>query len=161
MTGPAGEEPVVVAPGGGRAVDRMNGEHTTITVGRADTRGAYALRENSAPAGFLSVPLHIHRDAEEAFYVLSGVLTVQAGDRRLEAPAGSFALIPRGLVHSLANTGPQPVRWLTLISPADRSEWIEAEHDLLRASDGPPDPAALAAIHRRFGLEIVGPPPWS
>lgn len=36
---------------------------------------------------------------------------------------------------------------------------IEAEHDLLTATRGELDPAALAAIHRRFGLEIVGPPP--
>jgi hypothetical protein len=63
-------------------------------------------------------------------------------------------------VHSLANAAPEPVRWLTLISPAEQSEWIEAEHELLRAGGGYPHPEALAAIHRRFGLEIVGPPPW-
>jgi mannose-6-phosphate isomerase-like protein (cupin superfamily) len=149
-----------VAAGEGRPVDRLHGERTTIVAGRSDTRDAYAVRENTAPPGFASVPLHIHRDAEEAFYVLSGILAVQAGDRRVDAAAGSFALIPRGLVHSLANPGTDPVRWLTLISPAEQSEWIEAEHALLHSSSGDPAPEALAAIHRRFGLEIVGPPPW-
>jgi quercetin dioxygenase-like cupin family protein len=160
MTGPGEADLVLVPAGGGRPIDRLHGEATSIVAGRAATRGAYAVRENTAPPGFASVPLHVHRDAEEAFYVLSGVLALQAGDRRVDAAAGSFALIPRGLVHSLANPTAQPVRWLTLISPADRSEWIEAEHELLRAGGGRPDPEALAAVHRRFGLEIVGPPPW-
>jgi mannose-6-phosphate isomerase-like protein (cupin superfamily) len=80
--------------------------------------------------------LQIHRDAEEAFHVLSGVLAVHAGGRRVDAAAGSFALIPRGLAHTLANPGTDPVHWLTLISPAERSEWIEAEYALLHSSDG-------------------------
>jgi mannose-6-phosphate isomerase-like protein (cupin superfamily) len=160
VTDPPDADLLLVASGEGRAVDRLHGELTTIVAGRAATRGAYAVRENTAPAGFASVPLHIHRDAEEAFYVLSGVLSLHAGGRRVDAAAGSFALVPRGLVHSLANPSPHPVRWLTLISPAEQSEWIEAEHALLRASGGDPDPEALAAVHRRFGLEIVGPPPW-
>jgi mannose-6-phosphate isomerase-like protein (cupin superfamily) len=150
---------VVVAPDEGREVVRLNGERTIIKAGREATRGAYAVRENGAPPGYASVPLHIHRNAEEAFYVLSGRLAVQAGDVRVDVEAGSFALVPRGMVHALANPGAEPVRWLTLISPADRSEWVEAEHELLLASDGEPDPDALAAIHRRYGLEIVGPPP--
>jgi quercetin dioxygenase-like cupin family protein len=160
MTDPREAALLLVPAGGGRVVDRLHGEHTAIVAGRAATRGAYAVRENSAPPGYASVPLHVHRDAEEAFYVLSGVLSLQAGDRRVEAAAGSFALIPRGLVHSLANPASRPVRWLTLISPAERSEWIEAEHELLRASGGHPSAEALAAVHREFGLEIVGPPPW-
>jgi mannose-6-phosphate isomerase-like protein (cupin superfamily) len=150
---------IVVAPDEGREVVRVNGERTVVKAGRDATRGAYAVRENGAPAGFVSVPLHIHRSAEEAFYVLSGRLAVQAGDDRVDVEAGSFVLISRGMVHAIANPGAEPVRWLTLISPADQSEWVEAEHELLLASDGEPDPAALAAIHRRYGLEIIGPPP--
>lgn len=157
MTGDG--ELIVMAPGEGRDVLRVNGERTMIKVGRAGTRGAYAVRENGAPPRFTSVPLHLHRDAEEAFYVLSGALAVQAGGRRIMAAAGSFVLIPRGMVHAIANPAEEPVRWLTLISPAERSEWIEAEEELLRASGGEPDAAALAAVHERFGLEIVGPPP--
>jgi mannose-6-phosphate isomerase-like protein (cupin superfamily) len=109
-------ELIVVAPGEGRDVQRVNGERTTIKVGRAGTRGAYAVRENSGRPRSADVPLHVHRDAEEAFYVLSGRLAVLAGDRRITAEAGSFVLIPRGLVHAIANPSNQPVRWFTLIS---------------------------------------------
>ncbi len=157
MTGDVGA--IVVGPGEGRLLTRINGEQTVVKIGQAGTRGAYAVRENASPPGSTTVPLHIHRDAEEAFYVLDGELAVLAGGHRSDAAAGSFVLIPRGVAHAIANLGRRQVRWLTLISPAAQSEWIEAEHELLTATRGEPDPAALAAIHRRFGLEIVGPPP--
>jgi uncharacterized cupin superfamily protein len=156
-TGDAG--PVVVPPGGGVPLMRLHGEETVVVAGEAQTRGAYAVRCNAAPPGFAAVPLHIHRGAEEAFWVLEGELVVHVDGRRTAAPAGSFVLVPRGVVHALGNAGPERVRWLTLISPAAVSRWIEAEHDLIVESGGRPDPERLAAIHRRFGLEIVGPPP--
>ena len=68
----------VVPPGGGIPVVRLNGEETVLTVGEAETRGAYAARLNTAPPGFAAVPLHVHRDAEEGFLVLEGELAVHA-----------------------------------------------------------------------------------
>jgi quercetin dioxygenase-like cupin family protein len=150
----------LVPPGGGRRVVRRNGEDTVLAVGEAETRGAYAARLNAAPPGFTTVPLHIHRNAEEAFLVLDGELTVQVDGRTVVAPAGAFALVARGHVHAIANLGTTPVRWLTLISPAESAGWVEAEHDLLVASAGAADPARFEEIHSRFGLEIVGPSSW-
>jgi mannose-6-phosphate isomerase-like protein (cupin superfamily) len=152
---------VVVPPGGGVPVVRLNGEDTVLTVGEAETRGAYAMRLNTAPPNFTAVPLHIHHSAEEAFFVLGGELTIHAGGNRVQAPAGSYVLIPRGMSHAIANIGAAPVRWLTMISPAAQSGWVDAEHELLVDADGAPDPGQVAEIHRRFGLEIVGPPPFA
>ena len=36
---------------------------------------------------------------------------------------------------------------------------MQAEHELILASAGEPDRDRLADIHRRFGLEIIGPAP--
>jgi mannose-6-phosphate isomerase-like protein (cupin superfamily) len=145
-----GDAVVVVPPGAGEVVPRQYGERTVVKAAEAETRGAYAVRENSVPAGFGGVPFHLHREAEEAFYVLEGELTVFTEGRTLAAPAGSFVLVPRGTVHSLANRGAVPVRWLTLISPAWVSGWIQEEAA---------DPDDREAIYLRYGLEIVGPPP--
>jgi mannose-6-phosphate isomerase-like protein (cupin superfamily) len=141
---------VVVLPGEGKAVPRRYGEQTVIKATEANTRGAYAVRENSVPPGFGGVPLHLHREAEEAFFVLDGELTVFAEDATLAAPAGSFVLIPRGTVHAIANPGAVPVRWLTIISPAWVSAWIEEETT---------DPDKQAGVYAKYGLEIIGPPP--
>jgi mannose-6-phosphate isomerase-like protein (cupin superfamily) len=143
---------VVVPPGEGEVVPRRFGERTVVKAAEAETRGAYAVRENTVPAGFAAVPFHRHLGAEEAFYVLEGELTVFTEDRSLAAPAGGFALVPRGTVHSLANRGAVPVRWLTLISPAWVSGWIQEEAAAL-------DERQRAAVYLRHGLEIVGPPP--
>ena len=93
---------VVVPPDGGTPVIRLNGEQTTLVVGAAETSDAYAVRRNSAPPGFAAVPLHVHRAAEEAFYVIEGELAVHADGRWSPVPAGSFALIPRGTQHASA-----------------------------------------------------------
>jgi mannose-6-phosphate isomerase-like protein (cupin superfamily) len=109
---------IVLRPGEGRVVPRRYGEQTILKATEDETRGAYAVRENLAPEGFGGVPLHVHREAEEAFYILEGELTIFSEDRALAAPAGSFVLIPRGTVHSIANLGEGPCRWVTMISPA-------------------------------------------
>ncbi len=117
---------------------RLNGEQTSLVVGAEETLGAYAVRSNSAPAGFMSVPLHVHRCAEEAFYVVEGELAVHAESRWVTVSAGSFVLIPRGAPHALGNASAVPVRWLTLISPAEQAGWVQAEHELIVASGGTP-----------------------
>jgi mannose-6-phosphate isomerase-like protein (cupin superfamily) len=143
---------VVVPPGQGEVVPRRFGELTVVKAAEAETRGAYAVWENTAPAGSGAVPLHRHLGAEEAFYVLEGELTVFAEDHTLALPAGAFVLVPRGTVHSLANRAAVPVRWLTLISPAWVSGWIQEEAAAV-------DDQQRAVVYLRYGLEIVGPPP--
>ncbi len=159
---PAADTPVHLGVTEGRAVSRLNGESTVVKLEPEWTRGAYALRSNSAPPHFVSVPLHRHRDMEEAFVVLAGTMSVVAGSHRLDAGPGEVCLIPRGLPHALANLGDVPVSWLTLLSPGDQSGWIDDEERLIREADGDPsqlDDAALHAVHERYGLEILGPPP--
>lgn len=150
----------LVPPGEGTIVRRRYGEPTIIKTDGTESGGAYALRENAVPAGFSDVPYHIHHTAEEAFYVLEGQMTVFTPAGTQEAPAGAFVLIPRGTPHAFANHGATPLRWLTFISPAWVSAWIEEESALVQ-SDGneEPDPDRQAAIYAKYGLEIIGPPP--
>jgi mannose-6-phosphate isomerase-like protein (cupin superfamily) len=150
---------IVVPPGGGTSVRRRFGEQTVIKVRAPETGDAYAVRETVAPAGF-AAPFHIHHGAEEAFYILAGTMTVMSPERTVEAPAGSFVLIPRGTVHTLANHGAAPLRWLTFISPGWVSDWIVEEGALLDAAGtGEPDAARQEAIYEKYGLELVAPPP--
>jgi len=168
MTGPTphpvgstGQSPLVwVPPGGARQVRRLNGGETAVLADGTSTEDAYTVRLNTVPPRFEKAPLHLHRGAEEAFFVLSGTLAVLADGRRLDAAADSFVLIPRGTPHSLANLTDEPTDWMTLISPGHQSGWIDAEAALLEESGpGEIDPDELAAIHQQFGLEILGSPP--
>jgi len=64
-----------------------------IIVSGRTTRNAYALAE---PA-MLPEEEHAHPDQEEAFYVISGELTLEVEGASVTAPARSFVLVPRGL----------------------------------------------------------------
>ena len=72
---------VVVPPDGEIPMIRLNGKQTSLVIGAAETRGAYAVRRNAAPPGFCAVPLHVHREAEEAFQVTEGELAVYCDER--------------------------------------------------------------------------------
>jgi mannose-6-phosphate isomerase-like protein (cupin superfamily) len=81
-----------------------------VVTGQA-TRDAYALAE------LTSVPEdnHVHSDQEEAFYVISGELAVEAQGVVLNAITGSFVLVPRGLPHRHTTT--PGTRLLAIYSP--------------------------------------------
>jgi mannose-6-phosphate isomerase-like protein (cupin superfamily) len=70
----------------------------------------------------LIAPLHLHRHDDEAWYVLEGTLMVQSGPDRerdqIEVRAGSGIFVPRGTPHTDWNSGPDPVRYLLIMSSA-------------------------------------------
>jgi quercetin dioxygenase-like cupin family protein len=81
-----------------------------VITGR-ETRNAYAVAEWSVRPE----QDHAHPDQEEAFYVISGELTLEIEGVMLTAPARSFVLIPRGFRHRhIAVAG---TRLLTVFSP--------------------------------------------
>ena len=140
---------VIVPPGEGRVVPRRFGEQTIVKVAKGERTVHMHCARTRCP-WFDAVPMHIHHTAEEAFYVLDGVITFIGAFGPTDAPPGSFVLIPRGTPHSIANRTSRSVSWLTLISPAWVSDWIEEEAA---------DPGRQDEIYEKYGLEIVGPPP--
>ena len=61
---------LVLRPGEGRSID-LGGFIMSVKATGQETDGAFSLLEASEPPGF-GPPLHTHRDAAEAFYVLEG-----------------------------------------------------------------------------------------
>lgn len=49
--------------------------------------------------------------------MLDGTLAVLLGDEEHETPAGSYALIPPGNVHTVSNPDAEPVRFLNVSAP--------------------------------------------
>jgi mannose-6-phosphate isomerase-like protein (cupin superfamily) len=48
-------------------------------------------------------PLHIHKDQDEIFFVVSGEFLIQIDDKVFTARTGDAAFIPRGTKHTFAN----------------------------------------------------------
>ena len=61
---------------------------------------------------------HVHRDEDDAFYILEGELTFSFGDDRATATPGTFVLVPPEVEHGFHNAGADPVRMLNIHAPA-------------------------------------------
>ena len=94
-------------------------------------------------------PLHLHRSDDEAWYVLEGTLGVRIGDKEVEARAGSGVLVPRGTPHTYWNPGPEPLRYL-LVMTANIYRLIQEIHKLSERT-----PAALQAVFKKHDSELL------
>jgi quercetin dioxygenase-like cupin family protein len=148
-----------VGPGDGEALPNPIGGRMVVKIRDEDTVGAYSIHDNTIPPGSPGPRPHIHRHHEEAFYVLEGELTVRVGQRKITAPAGSFVVVPRGVVHQPSNPGTQPTRVLLIFSPAGMDGFFEeAAQGRMPLQAEPTDPAVqekLAAFTRKYGYEFA------
>ncbi|HEX4284883.1 MAG TPA: cupin domain-containing protein [Terracidiphilus sp.] len=74
-------------------------------------------------------PLHLHHRDDEGWYVLEGKLCVQVGEEKVDVPAGSGVLVPKGTKHTYWNPDPVPARYLLFMTPRILG-LIEALHSL-------------------------------
>lgn len=136
----------------------------TVKIGAADTGGRYGLIEVVVPAG-LGSPWHVHPEEDEWFFVLEGNLTVYVGDTRMDLTPGGFAFGPEGVPHTFIGAGPGPTRVLVGLAPVQFEGFLREVGQpaparvLPPAPTGPPPNTALmAAIAKRHGVIILGPP---
>jgi quercetin dioxygenase-like cupin family protein len=152
-----------LGPTDGKVLLNPNGGRMMVKVRDEDTTGAYSVHENTIPPGSPGPRPHIHRNHEEAFYVLEGELTVRAGARTITAPAGSFVVVPRGVVHQPSNPRPEPTRVLLIFSPAGMGRFFEeAAERRMPLQALPTDPAILeelAKFTEKYGYEFAEFPP--
>ena len=96
-----------------------------MIVGGDHTNGALGLSELTVPAVWGGPPEHIHRHFEKMFYVLEGTLELLVGDEKVNASAGTFVIVPRGVVHKLSKRDNEPTRWLEFFVPAGFEQFFE------------------------------------
>ncbi|HLY20647.1 MAG TPA: cupin domain-containing protein [Bryobacteraceae bacterium] len=109
-------------------------------------------RDPGGPPGppRLIAPRHLHHHDDEAWYVLEGVLHVEAGDQIIEVRAGAGTLVPRGTRHTYWNPAPGPARYL-LVMTSNVLRLIQEIHAMSGRS-----PAALQDVFRKYDSELTG-----
>ena len=138
--------PVVFLPGEGERIEA--GASTAIMKATAETTcGAFSVSEATFPAGTNGPPPHAHSYTTDTFYVLEGTLHMTVGDREIDASAGSYVLVPPGVVHTFANISDEPVRFLNISAPGGLEKYLRDLADAMRSGTvpGTPDFAAIAA----------------
>ena len=144
----------VLRPGEGRSID-FGAFRMSVKATHDDTSGSFTLLEADEPANF-GPPLHVHRDAAEAFYVLEGEYVLFIEGREYSCPAGSLIFIPAGVEHGF-RVGGVASRKLVLFAPAAMVGYFDDLSAALKS--GRVDPDALSAIALKYGMEVRGPVP--
>lgn len=146
--------PIVLQPGEGRSIDLGN---FTMSVKATDeqTNHAFTLLEADEPPDF-GPPMHIHREAAEAFYVVFGEYLIFVNDEEYACPAGSFIFIPAGVPHGF-RVGSQPSRKLNLYTPAAMIGYFDELSAAI--AKGEADSDALTQIADRYDMDVIGPVP--
>ncbi len=96
-----GRVPVVLAPGEGRPYD-MGRIQATFKADGNETADGYSISEWWLEPD-TSGPGPHHHPEDDVFYVLEGTMSVLVDDTWVDAPRGSFVLVPGGVTHDFEN----------------------------------------------------------
>ena len=140
---------IVLKPGEGQKVNLADMVHTMKATGE-DTLGGFGMWESEIKGG---PGPHIHRNEEEAFYVLEGEVEFRLGDASEIITTGGFALIPRGTVHAFTTLGEKPARLLVLASPAGFEHFFE-EVEYMRAA-GMDSFESFKSLGEKFNMTVL------
>jgi len=108
---------IVLGPGEGRAYP-MGRLDAVFKADEAETAGRYSISEWALEPHTRGPGAH-HHPEDDVFYVLEGTMTIFVGDRWVEAPAGSFVLVPGETTHDFENRSDARARMLNVFAPGD------------------------------------------
>ena len=148
----------IVLPDQGRLLDLGTFQAVVLADGSATSGGLTVLQTQNEPPGF-GPPLHRHRDAAEAFFVLEGEYLMFLDAEQQRCPPGTFVYVPRDVPHTFEVSSAGPGKKLNLFTPAAMVGFFE---DLATAeASGTATPAVVDEIADTNKMEVLGPVPDS
>jgi quercetin dioxygenase-like cupin family protein len=145
------EKARIVKAGEGETVQ---GESWLFKATGGNTRGSFDFMVGEI--GYLSgPPLHTHDNHYDCFFVLEGVLAVQAGEELFDLEPGDFAAVPPGVPHTFDNLRQDQgtVRTINLMSPGVLHDFFSKRDDA-----GPDaEPQEIRDLANTHGITAVGP----
>ena len=123
------------------------------------TGGAIGIVDATLYRGF-GPALHVHRDEDEAFYVLEGQIRFRVQDDEFVGGPGRWVWAPRDIPHTFTVES-ETARTLILFTPGGFEGMFEAGGVPVSESPGPPvqeyDLEHTLTVADRFGMQVVGP----
>ena len=108
---------VVLAPGEGRAYP-MGRISAVFKADAHETASRYSISEWWLEANTQGPGAHSH-DEDNVFYVIEGVMSLLIDKEWIDAPRGSFVLVPGGIMHDFENRSSKRAGVLTFVVPGD------------------------------------------
>jgi quercetin dioxygenase-like cupin family protein len=99
---------------------------------------------------------HVHREYEEAFYVLDGEVLFLIGEDWHLGPAGTIVHIPRNVTHAFHNGSDATARLLVIHTPASAIRMIE-ELAQLAPTSSREEMAAILGRHASSPVAAAAP----
>jgi len=127
---------------------------TAVRATSEQTQGAYSLFEQILPPG-VGMPLHVHHNEDETFFVLEGTVTIWVGDKRIEATPGTWVFAPRDITHAFRASGTTPARLQLTLTPSGFEHFIYALGEKEPPS-GAPDMNHVIQVAKKHGVDIFG-----
>ncbi|MGH7102859.1 MAG: cupin domain-containing protein [Acetobacteraceae bacterium] len=93
---------------------------------------------------------HYHESWDETVFGISGVVTFRIAGQDIAIGPGASSFIRRGVVHGFDNRTDAPATCLCVLTPGVLGPAYFREIAALAAA-GPPDPARIKDIMRRYG----------
>ena len=151
-------ETIVRHEGEGEAIWMLN-SLVTVKATAEETGGAYSLCEQIVTETG-NPPPHVHRDADEAFYVLDGEVELDVGGETTVAGPGTFAFAPRGVPHTY-RVRSATARLLVVGSPGGLDRFFAAVGEPAQARALPtpaaPDVETVASVAAAHGIDLLQP----
>ena len=100
--------------------DKMRYDRGTVRrlVGPQIGASSLDLHINTIKAGSAAGPYHIHTNAENVYYVLSGEASIRSADEIHVISAGHVAFIPPHVPHAVSNEGAGELVIIEIYAPA-------------------------------------------
>lgn len=148
-----GASPKILGAGAGRAL-QLGPTVVTVKAGAEDTDDTFSLVETEGREGS-GPPMHVHRDAVEAFYVLEGDFDMYIGADVTRCGPGTFVLVPRGVAHTFRVRSTMAKK-LNLYAPAAMIGYFEAMAEASAAGRvvSGAEQEGIAAHHH---MQVLGP----
>ena len=104
-------------------------------------------------------PLHIHRDADETFYVIAGTVSVFVGDERMDAGPGDYVFAPMGVPHAFLVTSEYAEMLVTFVGAGTEGP-LGAASTASSARWPSPSCRTSSPPRRRFPTRPSSPRAW-
>lgn len=140
----------------------LNGLYTVMATSES-TGGAFSLVHIAAPPGH-GTPYHVHRNEDEAFYVLEGEFTIICNGNKTVVGPGGYIFLPRNIPHGFRCSASGPSAMLTIAMPGSGfvgmiMEMEEPATDRRLPLPTEPDLEKLTRLCAKHQIDILGPLP--